>query len=181
MAKKYYTLDELIEMIDEPNKSYCKTIYWENKTIFETAKGSNMKHQAWEWWYLDHIRDIMNIAIRLYDDLSSCRPLSFSLSDSLLVLYLHDLEKPWKYWGDEIKKAEIENFPDYKDFIKSKINEYGFQLTDEHWNWLKYVHGEGVDYDPTKNVQSPLAAFVHCCDTISARIWHKEPRKRNSW
>jgi hypothetical protein len=39
----------------------------------------------------------MNIAIELYKNLGSHRPLPFSLSDVLLILYLHDLEKPWKY------------------------------------------------------------------------------------
>lgn len=181
MTEKYYTLDELLEMIDEPNRSSCKRVYSENKALFEKAKGSNVKHQAWEGGYLDHIRDVMNIAVRLYDDLNSCRPLPFSLSDSLLVLYVHDLEKPWKYGGTKEEKAEVNSFPDYKDFIESKIDEYGFQLTDEHWNGLQYVHGEGADYDPNRNVQGPLAAFVHSCDTISARIWHESPKVRNSW
>jgi len=117
-------------MIGESNREQCKEIYLDNKDIFEKAKGSNVKHQAWEGGYLDHIIDIMNIAVRLYDKLNECRPLPFSLSDSLLVLYLHDLEKPWKYAGTEEQKLEVKSFTDYKDFIKSKINKYGFQLTD---------------------------------------------------
>ncbi len=181
MAEKYYTLDELFEMIDEPNKSCCKRIYLKNKIIFKKAKGSNVKHQAWGGGYLDHVRDVMNIAVRLYDNLNICRSLPFSLSDSLLVLYLHDLEKPWKYAGTKEQKAEVGSFPDYKDFIKAKIDEYGFQLTNENWNGLEYIHGEGADYDPNKNVQGPLAAFVHCCDTVSARIWYKFPKERNNW
>ena len=181
MIKKYYNLNELLDMIDEPNRDSCLKIYLENKTIFEMSKGSNIKHQAWEGWYLDHVRDIMNIAIRLYSDLNNCRTLSFSLSDSLLVLYLHDLEKPRKYAGNEKDKTELKSFLDYKDFIKSKIDEYWFQLTKEHWNALKYVHGEWEDYDPNKNIQGPLAAFVHVCDTISARIWFDHPKEKNSW
>lgn len=137
MIKKYYNLNELLDMIDEPNRDSCLKIYLENKTIFEMSKGSNIKHQAWEGWYLDHVRDIMNIAIKLYSDLNNCRTLSFSLSDSLLVLYLHDLEKPRKYAGNEKDKTELKSFLDYKDFIKSKIDEYWFQLTKEHWNALK--------------------------------------------
>ena len=35
----------------------------------------------------------MNIAVVLYERLNSIRPLPFSLSDLLLVVYLHDVEK----------------------------------------------------------------------------------------
>jgi len=66
----------------------------------------------------------MNIATELYKNLGSHRPLSFSLSDALLILFLHDLEKPWKYAGNEQQKAELKSFSDYKEFIKSKIIEY---------------------------------------------------------
>ncbi|MCA9496225.1 MAG: hypothetical protein KC589_04745 [Nanoarchaeota archaeon] len=181
MTKKYYNLNELFEMIEEPNRSSCKKIYSDNKEIFESAKGSRLKHQAWKGGYLGHIVDIMNIAIQLYDNLNSCRKLNFSLSDSLLVLFLHDLEKPWKYAGNEKQKEELNSFPNYLDFIISKIEEYDFQFTTELWNGLKYVHGEGNDYNPNVNIQGPLAAFVHICDTISARIWFNFPNNSNFW
>lgn len=179
--ERYANLEELIDMIEEPNRSACKRIYLENKSIFKQSKGSSVKHQAWEGWYLDHVRDIMNIAIELHGNLSKHRPLHFSLSDALLILFLHDLEKPWKYAGNEQQKAELRGFQDYKDFIKSKIIEYWFQLTDEHWNGLKYVHGEWSDYDPKVRIQWPLAAFVHICDTISARIWFDKPEDTKKW
>lgn len=179
--KKYYSLDELFEMIDEPNRSCCKNIYLDNKSIFDKSKGSNVKHQAWEGGYLGHITDTMNISLVLYKSLNNCRILPFSQSDSLLVLYLHDLEKPWKYAGTESQKLEVKSFSNPKEFIKNKIEKYGFELTEGHWNALEYIHGEGEDYDPNKNVQLPLAAFVHSCDVISARIWHEFPKERNSW
>lgn len=179
--EKYYNLDEFIDMIEEPNKSACKRIYLENKAIFKQSKGSSIKHQAWEGWYLDHVRDIMNIAVELYENLSRHRPLSFSLSDALLILFLHDLEKPWKYAGNAEQKAELGSFQDYKDFIRNKIIKYWFQLTEEHWNGLKYVHGEWSDYDPKTRIQWPLAAFVHICDTISARIWFDFPKNKKGW
>ena len=39
----------------------------------------------------------MIIAAVLHKEFSSLRPLPFTLSDALLVLFLHDLEKPWAY------------------------------------------------------------------------------------
>ncbi|MBU2612572.1 MAG: hypothetical protein KKB62_02515, partial [Nanoarchaeota archaeon] len=123
------------------------------------------------------ITEVMNIAISIYPLLDSKRKLPFSISDALLVLYLHDLEKAWKYGGT---KEEVEDFEKYKnnyEFILNKAKEYNFELNSEHLNALKYVHGEGDDYDKKRNVQGPLAAFAHNCDVISARIWHNFPDK----
>ena len=50
-------------------------------------------------------------------------------------------------------------------------------LTAAQRNALRYAEGEKEDYHPTKRIMNPLAAFVHCCDTISARIWFDEPKK----
>lgn len=69
---------------------------------------------------------------------------------------------------------------DSEVFILTQLNNYNITLNEEQYNALKYVHGEGKDYDPYKNVQLPLAAFVHCCDVMSARIWPNESRS-NSW
>jgi hypothetical protein len=66
----------------------------------------------------------MNIAVKVYNDFNKHRPFPFSLSDALFILFLHDLEKPWKYAGNEEQKAELKMFQDYKDFIRAKISEY---------------------------------------------------------
>lgn len=179
MTEPYYQLSKLIAMIEEPNRTCCDKIYLDNKIMFDKSKGSNVKHQSWEGGYLGHLTETMNIAVRLYDNLNRCRKLPFSLSDSLVVLYLHDLEKPWKYAGTEKQKEEFKSYSDYQDFIKAKIKKYGFELTSMHFNGLKYIHEEGKDYDPNNNVQEPLAAFVHSCDIISARIWHEYPKEQN--
>jgi len=46
--ERYANLEELIDKIDEPNRSACRKIYIENKSIFDQSKGSSVKHQAWE-------------------------------------------------------------------------------------------------------------------------------------
>ena len=97
MKPKYHTLHELIDMIDEPNRTISHRFLTDNGELFEKARGSNHNHQAWAGGYLDHLRETMNISTVIYPSLNNVRPLSFSLSDSLLVLYLHDLEKPWRY------------------------------------------------------------------------------------
>jgi len=181
MVEKYYKLTELINFIDQPNKQKCLNFYQENKQMFEKASGSKTKHQSWKGGYADHIRDVMNIAVRLFNNLNDCRELPFSLSDSLLVLFLHDLEKLWKYGGNDEQLKEFNKFPDYQEFILHKIKEYGIELNDAQLNGLKYVHGEGSDYDPDVRIQLPLAAFVHVCDSISARIWFDFPKSDTEW
>jgi len=176
---KYLNLDELLVLIDEPNRGRCVDIYNDNKGLFDTGRGSATKHQAWEGGYLDHIVEIMNIAVVTYDALNRCRPLPFSLSDALLTLYLHDIEKPWVYAKDSSKRVKFVNEDERHAFNYILINQYGFELTDEHKNAIRYVHGEGEDYDPHVRIQTPLAAFIHHCDNTSARIWYDYPTKTN--
>ncbi|HIG94752.1 MAG: hypothetical protein QT05_C0034G0012 [archaeon GW2011_AR13] len=182
MGEKYYSFDELINMIDGQNQKLCHKLYFDNKQIFEFAKGSKVKHHYWEGGYINHLTETMNIAVRLFNNLNSCRELPFSLSDVLLILFLHDLEKPWKYSENADKINEFKLFPDSKSFVKSKIKEYGFNLSMNHLNALEYVHGEGEDYHPSRLIQSPLGALVHACDNISARIWPDFPKEKfDSW
>src|SRR5262249_9207094 len=69
----------------------------EHNDLFWSARGSSHNHQAWAGGYAHHVREVMNVAVVLYDALGQLRPLPFSLSDALVVLFVHDLEKPWAY------------------------------------------------------------------------------------
>ncbi len=80
-------------------------------------------------------------------------PLTFSPYRADIVLFLHDVEK---------------------EVIAEWQETYGFTLSDEEINALKYIHGEGKDYSPTKNIACPLAAHVHHCDNASARIFFND-------
>ena len=63
MKPKYFLLDELLEMIDEPNRSGCKKLLADNRELFQTVQGSTNNHQAWSGGYFDHIQEIMNIVL----------------------------------------------------------------------------------------------------------------------
>jgi len=84
-------------MLDEPNRTACARLLADHRTLFATVQGSTHNHQTWPGGYLDHVTDAMNIAVVLYAQLSELRPLPSSLSDLLLVVYLHDLEKWFDY------------------------------------------------------------------------------------
>ena len=117
-------------------------------------------------------------AEKLYEmSIALWRPLPFRLSDAFLTLFLHDLEKPWKYgWTDEDVKT-VQSFSDPKDFIFYMAKKYGIQLSEMHINAIQYVHWEGVEYNPDLRIQQPLAAFIHVCDVMSARVYFDYPKK----
>lgn len=184
---KYYSLDEALDLVDQPNRSVCKSLLEKEAELFSKAKGSSTKHQPWEGGYIDHVTDTMNLAILFYDSLySTGRPLNFSLSDSLLVMFLHDLEKPFKQLkGKELGLVDSsgrKNNSAIKKFREGLFDKYGFDLTDQHLNAIKYVEGENENYHPTERIMNELAAFCHMCDIWSARGWYDFPKKEgDAW
>jgi hypothetical protein len=167
-------LRSLLDFIDPFNNAQCLRLYEENKVIFHKSPGSKTKHQAWHGGFVDHLEEVMKFAFKLFNLMNAQRPLVFSLSDAMLVLFLHDIEKPFKYGGSKIPlNTEEEKW----NFLIEITNRYGIDLSEEHLNALRYAHGEGKDYDPIKRVQGPLGAFIHMCDVASARIWYDYPKK----
>lgn len=180
----YYSLEQLLQLIDIEYREQFQKILEDNRELFRVSPGSSKNHQAWEGGYIDHIVDIMNLSVYLYELMNSLRELPFTLSDALLVLFLHDIEKPWKHGSDElVKNSSIEppaskSDEDVMKFRLNLMNAYNITLTENQMNGLKYVEGEKNDYTPNQRVMSPLAAFCHICDTTSARIWFDRPRKQ---
>lgn len=176
---EYVPIDDLIELITEPNRTAVKKILVDNRELFQKVQGSTHNHQAWPGGYLDHVTEVMNIALVLFRSLYAKRPLPFSISDILLVVFLHDIEKPWKYElgadGQLQHKATMLTKADHQRFRMAKLTEYGVMLNDDHENGLKYAEGELDDYSSRERKMRPLAALAHLCDVTSARIWFDHP------
>ena len=51
---KYFTIEDLIGFIDEPNRSACMRILTENRELFETVRGSTHNHQTWDGGFIDY-------------------------------------------------------------------------------------------------------------------------------
>ena len=178
----YLSIEELTNLLQE-NRSCCGKIYSDNRKLFQTIQGSTNNHQAWVGGYWDHVQEVMNIAYNLYGTLYSMRPLPFFLSDALLVLFLHDIEKPWKY---ELKEdGQLYHLPEFETkaqahaFRQKKLDEYGIVLTPEQQNAMLYVEGEFDDYSNRERKMRSLAAFCHLCDVTSARIWFDHPMEKD--
>jgi hypothetical protein len=183
----YGTVRYLLEMIDKPNGDACLAMLEDHRKLFQRVQGSTHNHQAWPGGYIDHVGEVMNIARFLYTAMYLRRPLGFSLSDALLVLFLHDVEKPWKY-RLSADGSQLEIIPELVDkaaqheFRIKRLTEYGIVLTDNQLNGLKYVEGELSDYSSKHRVMGPLAGFCHMCDIASARVWFDHPfEKADPW
>lgn len=183
MNQKYYSLTELINLIDEPNRTIVSRFNQDHWPLISTVRGSSYNHQAWDGGYLDHIVDAMNNVLVCYNVLHELRPKTFSASDVLLVLYLHDIDKLWRYQKNEqgiwVRNPQFNNKEEMRPFVEQKIIDYGFVLTPEHWNGIKYVEGEKNYYSPSHRTQGPLAAFAHMFDTFSARIEYDYPLEKD--
>jgi hypothetical protein len=167
----------------------CLLLYDTFKAKIDSARGSAHKHQAWEGGYIDHVCETVEIAEKSYTALSLIRPLPFSLESALVVLFIHDLEKPFKYhiiqtgsgsWDVSVRpEFKPHAVVSIKQFVLSLALAFGISLSeDEKQSYLR-IEGEGKDYGEER-VQTPLGAFCHCCDTISARIWPDQP-DYNAW
>lgn len=177
----YLPIDQLLDLIDEPYKTGTKRLLNENRNLFEKARGSTHNHQTWDGGYIDHVTDGMNYGRHLYAfDTAFGRPLPFSLSDVLLIFFLHDLEKPWRILvdakGNASNKDGLSTKEEFKKFRESKLQEYGISLTPPQVNALTYVEGEYKDYSSTHRVMNELAAFCHKLDNWSARGWYDYPK-----
>lgn len=149
----------------------CALLWAENAERFALAPGSQHKHQAWPGGYLDHVHDTMTAATLLYPRLAPRLGvgLPFVLPDALLVMFLHDLEKPWRYVEE---KVSLPTKVERRSFRMTMIDQAGFALTPEQENALLYVEGEGDDYRGDRRIMTELASFCHMCDVASAGIFH---------
>ena len=176
------SLRTLLAEINDPRRDVILQIYDDHADLFHYAAGSGYNHQAWKGGYADHIAECLRVNDVVYDALQSrMRPLEFSKDSAAIVLFLHDIEKPFRYgpdnddrcqkWRDVFNNA-TGSWENVKwDIIKKLEQDYGLTLHKDEVNALKYTHGEGNDHRKDQRITTPLAAHVHHCDNTSARIW----------
>lgn len=54
MTPKYFSMEESLNFIDEPNRSACFKILNENRQLFETIPGSTHNHQTFVGGFYGH-------------------------------------------------------------------------------------------------------------------------------
>jgi hypothetical protein len=179
MADHLERLHQLIKKIRPNDRRHALDVLKNERERILGAPGGLFKHQNWKGGYIDHLIETMSTACLLYKTLNMQRRLQFTLSDALYVLFLHDFEKMYKITTDKRGRPIRTELAGDQEYHTAEIiiKRLKIPLTKVQMNALIYAEGEKNDYHPTKRIMNPLAAFVHCCDTISARIWFDEPRK----
>lgn len=177
---EYESLDSLVLRIEGENGHACCLILEDHREKFTSFPGSSGNHQAWPGGYFDHVTEIMNIGSILYHNLNSLRTLPFSESDVLLITFLHDLEKPFKYTYDDngmfVINPELRTKEAGEEFKAHQIAKYGIVLNDMQANALEFVEGIRDDkYRKDSRVMGELAALCHMADVWSARGWYNHP------
>jgi hypothetical protein len=171
----YLDLVALLALVPKPNHAKFAQLLHDHRIEIADGFGSSHNHQAWKGGYLDHVTETMNLACQLYRTLGGLRKLPFHLHEALEVMFLHDIEKPFKVgdkllYGGTIRTASKGN---RKELRATIIQEYGIALTSKQYNALRYVEGvPDSEYTPGERTMGELAAFCHCCDILSARMWH---------
>ena len=177
MEKK---IEYFLEQIKWENSKACLDLHKHFLDNYSDAKGSSFNHQAWIWWYMQHIKDILNLSEIIYNSTSKYHENKFDLEDSYLVLFLHDIEKPVFYTKN--KTNEVLNLLEWKteenkEMYVWKVRDYFLKkfnivLSNDIKHALKYIHWECDGFSQKKRLSSPLWAHCHIVDTYSARISH---------
>lgn len=174
--------DTLLDLILEPQILSCVRFLFDNEEIVYLAPGSRGAHHNWEGGYIDHLCQTMNHFLDLYHlaetrgHMADMEPNEqFTISDGLVVLFLHDIEKPFLYTNrvkfDTKKAKEL--------FRRDLIRFYSFNLNANQENALKFVEGvRDEDYKPGFRVDKPLAVLCHAADNYSARVQYASRKAR---
>jgi hypothetical protein len=178
--KTYLLLEDFLGMLKEETAGKFRRLYQDHKEKIEEAKGSSFNHQNWVGGYNDHVLEMLNIADKLYWTLNLCRQLPFSFADVIICILVHDVEKPWKDEATEYILGAPSKIERHSRRI-SLVETYGIELTEDQSNGVFYAEGEHQDYSRHERRMRELAAFVHACDVISARMWHDRPLLNDEW
>lgn len=180
------SLRDLLVELDDPRCATLLKIYEDYQDLFHITEGSSHNHQAWGGGYADHIAECLRVNDITYDALAQLRALPFTKASAAIVLFFHDIEKPFKYGSKDDsrcaiwQKKQTEEQKDWEDMKWDILNdlcvEYDLTLGADEMNGLKYTHGEGDDHRKDARMSCPLAAHAHHCDNTSARIWFDEGR-----
>lgn len=173
---------KLLSVMSPRHRYFVLRLMREYRNEFTTAPGGLSKHQYWRGGYADHVHEVMSLGFVLYKQLAKYRSLPFTLSQALYVLFFHDLEKIFRFSVDKNGKpleTTLAKDSRYQNALAIMVR-MKIPVTTEEANALRYTHGENQDYHPSRRIMNELAAFVHCCDTLSARLWYDFPGKRSA-
>ena len=167
MLKRLQLANQLMDLA-EPRRAAVQAWFDAHWDAIASAPGSSSNHQTWPGGFLDHTLQLLQTAERLFATLPDIHPLptGIDLDAAKTVLLFHDVEKPFKYTTGLPAGWDKQRY-----LTHDLAQHWGITFSSIEINALTYVHGEGDDYRKGVRVMNPLAAFVHSCDILSARVW----------
>jgi hypothetical protein len=190
-GKDIWELLRLVTNLDLRNKLFnlCDILKNKHKMYYFS---SARKHHHWKTGgWSDHTAQVIKISIDLYKEISKYDPIKdFTLDDVILVAFVHDLDKLWRYVElKEPKEDQIfeyrKDLPPYNESSKvvAECFRYGIELNDQHIEAIDHHHG-GYSFDISsvysKNTSmTKLSALIHCADILSTYMWGDHETKDN--
>lgn len=135
--------------------------------------------------YGRHVYETMMIALKLYDMISEHKQLTFSKDDVILVAYVHDIDKIWRYekqtdnWrrnklGENWKVRDDVLGYDESAKVVSVCAQAGILLTDRHLEAICHHHGGwSMNLSTIYGYRPEMTHFstlIHCADLMSGFI-----------
>ena len=96
-----WPIEAYFELVDSAHREGLIKFYTLTEPLFFTASGSRRKHHAWVGGYAAHLLEMLWLARLQYPAACAVFGESFaknvSLSDVILTIYFHDVDKMFKY------------------------------------------------------------------------------------
>ena len=187
IPKKEDDVKDIVELIqeiqDEKVRKCADSILDYVAKEFVSKPSSIGYHHFFKGGMGKHIKEVMNIALELYDlhsDWYEC-----TRDDVILVAFVHDLDKLDKYVDSEDwmkqEKYGSKMFMYAKDELKLDKTgktvmicaQHGLILTPLQVNAISYHHGGWTEEKIGMQHMTPLCILMHCADLMSGRIFEK--------
>jgi hypothetical protein len=185
------SLSDLIKEITNENLN-LNTLHFKLQPLIASVPASVKYHHNWTGGYQDHVRQVIEHALAMYDrffsEEMSCptcgkgkliqRDCGFNRDDVILVAYIHDLDKLFRYKKlDKPKDGREWDYaraPSYDESAKVAVMcaQSGILLEDKHLEALAMHHG-GWSANPNRDM-SPLAVIIHSADLMSTYITNRK-------
>ena len=171
-------LEQFIPMMGDDNHDALQRLLCDHRKLFMVAPGSSSNHQSWVGGYWDHITECLNFASMYFALWTTLRSRPYELWEALEVLFVHDLEKPWRFTPNlpcVIPVPDLTEKSERATFRLALLEHYGIRFTADQDNAMRYCEGELGDYTADHRTMRPLAHLCHTCDETSARQFFEYP------
>ena len=182
-SKKYTNGGKLLSLLekieDQKLKKQVLDLYKKFEDLINYWPASSTAHHNWEQGWSDHTAQVVDFGIKLYNKVIPKARANFNLDDVILVCFVHDLDKLWRYKDSEGKRKNRKIRFDYvkrdpfepTSKVVAECFRAGIELTDQHIEAINNHHGGFTPHlisVQSKNVRlTQLSALVHTADLFS--------------